>query len=79
MGNLDPSRVNPAPSILDVLTAIVGIIDMSNPDHPTFADSAADCLDELLRHEADIRALVDRAQAFRSARTNHIDLPRYEP
>lgn len=65
MGNHDPSRVAPAPSIHDVLTAIVGVIDMSDPSHPTFADSAADCLDELLRHEADIRALVARAQAYR--------------
>jgi hypothetical protein len=75
MGNHDPSRVDPAPSILDVLTAIVGVIDMSNPHHPTFADSAADCLDELLRHEADIRALAARAQAYLGSPITPADKP----
>ncbi|WP_199183719.1 hypothetical protein [Novosphingobium sp. HII-3] len=56
-----------APCVLTVLTAIAGVIDMSNPDHPTFADSAADCLDELLRHEADIRALIARAEGYRTS------------
>jgi len=31
---------------------------MSDPEHPAFADSAADCLDELLRHEEALRALL---------------------
>lgn len=52
------------PCLLDVLKALVGFIDMSDPEHPSFADSAADCLDELLRHEADIRALLARAQTY---------------
>jgi hypothetical protein len=42
--------------IAEVMRAIVGVIDMSNPEHETFADSAADCLDELLRHDERIRA-----------------------
>lgn len=54
----------PGTCIIDVLQAIVGVIDMSNPEHETFRDSAADCLDELLRHEADVRALLARARSF---------------
>ncbi|MGE4404400.1 hypothetical protein [Pseudomonas sp.] len=58
----------PAPRIIDVLQAVLGVIDMSNPEHETFADSAADCLDELLRHEADLRALLARAQSYQTPR-----------
>ncbi|WP_103727508.1 hypothetical protein [Novosphingobium sp. HII-3] len=60
-----PQQERPAPCIVDVLQAIVGVIDMSNPDHESFADSAADCLDELLRHEEDVRALLARARSLR--------------
>ena len=31
---------------------------MSDPDHPTFADSAADCLDALLGEEEALRSLL---------------------
>ncbi len=64
MGN-QPQPKGSAPCIIDVLQAIVGVIDMSNPDHDSFADSAAYCLDELLRHEADLRALLARARSIR--------------
>lgn len=59
----EAARTDQVPSIIETLQAIVGVIDMSDPEHPSFADSAADCLDELLRHDADIRALLVRAQA----------------
>jgi len=41
-----------------LLANVAHVLDMSDPEHPAFADSAADCLDELLRHEAAIRALL---------------------
>jgi len=63
----DTARADRVPCIVETLQAIVGVIDMSDPDHPSFADSAADCLDELLRHDADIRALLARAQAYSRA------------
>jgi hypothetical protein len=47
-----------APALLRLVRQIVHVLDMSDPDHPAFADSAADCLDELLRHEAPLRALI---------------------
>lgn len=50
-----------ASNIASVLRAVVGVIDMSDPEHPNFADSAADCLDELLRHNDQIRALLAAA------------------
>lgn len=52
--------------VVEVLQAVIGVIDMSDPDHPTFADSGADCLDELLRHNARIRALLATAIAAQS-------------
>ncbi len=47
-----------APAMLRLLRSVMDVIDMSDPEHPAFADSAADCLDELLRHEAALRALL---------------------
>lgn len=47
-----------APAMLDLLAGIAGVIDMSDPEHATFADSAADCLDALLAHEGALRALL---------------------
>lgn len=47
-----------APAMLHLLTSIAHVLDMSDPKHPDFADSAADCLDELLRIEAPLRALL---------------------
>ncbi|VWX51050.1 hypothetical protein [Novosphingobium sp. 9U] len=49
--------------VIEVLQSVVGVIDMSDPDHSTFADSGADCLDELLRHTDQIRALLATAIA----------------
>ena len=47
-----------APQMLRLLQEFAGVIDMSDPEHPSFADSAADCLDGLLAHEATLRALL---------------------
>ena len=47
-----------APAMLGLLTSVAHVLDMSDPEHPAFADSAADCLDELLRHEEPLRALL---------------------
>ena len=47
-----------APQMLQLLQEIAGAIDMSDPEHPAFTDSAADCLDALLAHEATLRALL---------------------
>lgn len=49
------------PDMLRLLRAVLGVCDMSNPDHEAFADSAADCLQELLLHEAEIRQIVEQA------------------
>ncbi|MBB4859165.1 hypothetical protein HNO88_002494 [Novosphingobium chloroacetimidivorans] len=59
---LAPSSV-PAANIAEVLQDVVGVIDMSDPEHGSFADSAADCLDELLRHETPIRAALAAVSA----------------
>ena len=47
-----------ASAMLCLLANVAHVLDMSDPEHPAFADSAADCLDELLRHEEAIRALL---------------------
>jgi hypothetical protein len=47
-----------APAMLGLLANVAHVLDMSDPEHPAFADSAADCLDELLRHEEPLRALI---------------------
>lgn len=47
-----------APLMLRLISRIVQVIDMSDPDHPTFADSAADCLDALLGEEEALRSLL---------------------
>lgn len=67
VSNMETTRTDRAPCIIETLQAIVGVLDMSDPNHPSFADSAADCLDELLRHDADVRALLARAQAYARA------------
>lgn len=53
-----------APTMLRLIRHVVQIIDMSDPDHPTFADSAADCLDALLGEEEALRALLADIEAF---------------
>ena len=47
-----------APTLLRLIEDVVHVLDMSDPEHPAFADSAADCLDELLRHEEALRGLL---------------------
>lgn len=47
-----------APQMLRLLEQVAQVLDMSDPDHPAFADSAADCLAALLSHEAPLRALL---------------------
>lgn len=47
-----------AAAMARVIHAMLGVIDMSDPDHPTFADSAADCLDALLIHAGEIRRIA---------------------
>lgn len=52
-----------APAMLRLIEHVVHVLDMSDPDHPAFADSAADCLDALLRHEVPLRALLAELRA----------------
>lgn len=52
-----------APTLLRMIENVVHVLDMSDPDHPTFADSAADCLDALLGHEAPLRAMLAELRA----------------
>lgn len=47
-----------APSMLRLLQAVAQVLDMSDPDHDTFVDSAADCLDALLQQQEQLRALL---------------------
>ncbi|KUR78020.1 hypothetical protein [Novosphingobium sp. FSW06-99] len=54
-----------APTLLRLIEDVVHVLDMSDPDHPTFADSAADCLDALLEHEAPLRAILAELRASR--------------
>ena len=53
-----------APMMLRLIRHVVQVIDMSDPDHPTFADSAADCLDALLGEEEALRALLADIENF---------------
>lgn len=46
--------------MIRLLASVSAALDMSDPDHPSFADSAADCLDALLQEGEAIRALLDR-------------------
>lgn len=47
-----------APAMLRILQAVARVLDMSDPDHEAFVDSAADCLDALLRQQEPLRALL---------------------
>jgi hypothetical protein len=49
-----------AANMLGVLRVAAHVLDMSNPEHVVFADSAADCLDALLREEGAIRQILRR-------------------
>jgi len=48
-----------ANAMVNVIEAVAAVLDMSNPDHEAFADSAADCLDALLALEPEIRRMLD--------------------
>jgi hypothetical protein len=47
-----------------VIHAVAAVIDMTDPDHPSFVDSGADCIEVLLRLQPTVQrlrqALVDR-------------------
>lgn len=47
-----------------VIHTVAAVIEMSDPEHPSFADSAADCLQALLENQAEVfrirRALGER-------------------
>ena len=47
-----------APAMLRLLQYIAQVLDMSDPDHEAFVDSAADCLDALLQQQEPLRALL---------------------
>jgi hypothetical protein len=44
--------------MLRLLRAVSQVLDMSDPDHDAFVDSAADCLDALLQQQEPLRALL---------------------
>lgn len=44
------SAVALIPEMVRLLQAVAGVIAMSDPDDEAFADSAADCLEALLKH-----------------------------
>lgn len=55
-----PQAPNRETDALRMLRAILGICDMANPQSPHFADSADECLRELLLFEPEIREVVAR-------------------
>ncbi|WP_292687860.1 MULTISPECIES: hypothetical protein [unclassified Novosphingobium] len=56
-----------APAMLRLLQAVGQVLDMSDPDHDAFVDSAADCLDALLTQEEPLRALLAELAAQAAA------------
>jgi hypothetical protein len=55
-----------APAMLRILQAVAQVLDMSDPDHEAFVDSAADCLDALLSSRSlcgSAERIQDRASA----------------
>jgi hypothetical protein len=47
-----------APAMLRLLQVVAQVLDMSDPDHGAFVDSAADCLDALLQQQEPLRELL---------------------
>jgi hypothetical protein len=47
-----------APAMLQFLQSVAHVLDMSDPDHEAFVDSAADCLDALLQRQEPLRELL---------------------
>ena len=60
-----------AGAMAKAIEAVAAVLDMSDPDHESFADSAADCLDALLAHEQEIRRILT-ALADPPAAADHI-------
>lgn len=60
-----------ASALAKAIEAVAAVLDMSDPDHKSFADSAADCLDALLAHEQEIRRILT-ALADPPAAADHI-------
>lgn len=54
-----------APSMLRILQAVSRVLDMSDPDHEAFVDSASDCLDALLQQQEPLRTLLECFKAKR--------------
>lgn len=46
------------PAMLRLLQSVAQVLDMSDPDHEAFVDSAADCLDALLQQQEPLRELL---------------------
>lgn len=57
-----------APAMIRILQAVAHVLNMSDPDHEAFVDSAADCLDALLQQQAPLRALLSEFQHEASER-----------
>lgn len=57
-----------APAMIRILQAVAHVLDMSDPDHEAFVDSAPDCLDALLQQQEALRALLEcfKAKRFNS-------------
>ena len=56
-----------APAMLRILQAVSRVLDMSDPEHEAFVDSAPDCLDALLQQQEALRALLE---CFKAKRLN---------
>ena len=56
-----------APAMLRILQAVSRVLDMSDPDHEAFVDSAPACLDALLQQQEALRALLE---CFKAKRLN---------
>jgi hypothetical protein len=58
IGKLNAERE--APAMLAALRRVAGVMAMTDPESPTFADSGADCIDALLADCAEIPAILAR-------------------
>lgn len=53
-----PALVGDPATLLALMKQVLAVIDMTNPDHDSFVDSAADTIDELLKLEMPMREAV---------------------
>lgn len=68
--NFMAGRVMPAPAprpdysaqMLAMLETVLDVCDMADPEHESFADSGADCLQVIFEQEEKIRALVAKVK-----------------